>query len=720
MPGSPCTGLKAVAALALAGPAAAQVGGPAPALRAGGGAETVRLDGRLNEPVWRQADSIANLWEVEPVEARRPAGRTVVRVLASPRAIVIGVVCTVPSGVPIVARSRGRDADLRDEDYVRVVFDTFRDGRSGYLFAIGPAGARTDGLITNQGEGTNDDWDTDWEAAAAVSDSGWSAEIRVPVRGLSFDPASDAWAFNVERRVQAALEVHRWTGASRDREFGQTTGIGLLVGLPRFELGRGLTLRPAATTWAGVPEPGASLDVGGDASFDAEQRITANLLAALTLNTDFAETEVDARRTNLTRFPLFFPEKRTFFLEGSDAFEFGLGLGTDVMPFFSRRVGLLAGREVPIRLGAKLSGQVGGTRIGALAVRTGAADGLAPGATLGAVRVRRNVLAESAVGLVATMGDPRGGAAWTAGVDATFRTSRLFGSKNFLVGAWILGAGGDSVRWGDRAAWGLKVDYPNDLIDFALTWKRIGDRFDPALGFVPRRGVHLLSVGGVLAPRPGRLGIRQLFIEQRLTLAADLDGRWESYRFSAVPVNLRFESGDAVEASIAPQGERLLAPFEVEDGVVIPPGTYRFVRYGVEVESASRRALSVDLQWDFGGFYTGRLHEVEIGVDWRPGPGIDLGVDLEWNVGRLPGGRFETTLVGARFRYGITPDLELNSFVQYDTDSKDLGSNSRLRWIVSRAAEVFVIYNHNVANRLDRWAFESNQLAAKLRLALRP
>ncbi len=632
---------------------------------------------------------------------------------------MIGVHCAVPPGVPIVARSRGRDADLDDEDYLTLVFDTFRDGRSGYFFAVGPAGARTDGLITNQGEGTNAEWDADWEAAAAVSDSGWSVEIRLPVRSFSFDPGSDAWAFNVERRIQAALEVHRWTGVSRNRQIGQTTGIGLLVGLPRFDLGRGLTVRPSVTTWAGVPAPEARVEAGGDASVDAELRLTANLLASLTLNTDFAETEVDARRTNLTRFPLFFPEKRTFFLEGSDAFEFGLGLGTDVIPFFSRRVGLLAGREVPIRVGAKLGGQIGGARVGAVAVRTGPAEGLTPGSTLAAVRVRQNLFAESAVGLLATIGDPRGGAAWTAGVDATIRTSRLFGNQNFLVGAWLLGSGGDSVPAGDRTAWGLKVDYPNDLVDVALTWKRIGDRFDPPLGFVPRRGVHLLSLGGVLAPRPGRLGIRQLFVEQRLTLAADLDGRWESYRFVATPVNLHFESGDGVEVRIAPQGERLLAPFEVEDGVVIGPGTYRFVRYGVELQSAARRPLSLDLEWSFGGFYTGRLHEFELGVDWRPRPGIALGLDLERNVARLPEGQFQTTLVGARFRYGITPDLEFNSLVQYDTGSRDLGSNSRLRWIVSPAAEVFVIYNHNVANGLDRWAFESNQLAAKLRLALR-
>jgi len=710
-----------IGAVPEAAPAQDNAGGiPSATLRVGRGAESIRVDGILDEAVWRSTDSIESLREVEPVEGRVPRSRTVVRVIASPRELVVGVLCWLAADQPLIGRVKGRDADLDDEDYLSLVLDTYRDGRSGYQFTIGPAGARTDGLITNQGEGTNDDWDGIWEAASVVTDSVWSLEIRIPVRGLSFDPRSDAWAFNVERRIESALEVHRWAAVSKDRSFGQTTGVGTLIGLPRFDLGRGLTVRPSTTASVGIPEPGAPTDAAADVSLDVEQRVTANLLGALTINTDFAETEVDARRTNLTRFPLFFPEKRSFFLEGSDGYEFGLGLGTDLVPFFSRRIGLLSGREVPLRAGAKLVGQIGGTRIGALAARTGELAGLTPGATLAAVRVRRNVLAESSIGAILTVGDPRGGSGWTGGFDATYRTSRLFGDKNFLVGAWVLAAGGDSLPEGDRAAWGVKVDYPNDLFDIALTWKRIGDRFDPGLGFVPRRGVNLLSVGAEVAPRPKRFGIRQMFFEPRLFLATDLAGQWESYRFQLVPLNLQFETGDQIELEIAPQGERLTGDFEVADGVVIPAGSYRFSRYTVEARSASRRVVSADVEWTFGTFYRGTLNELEIDVNWRPIPGLSVGANAERSVGHLPEGRFAVTLVGSRWRYGVTPDLELNSLVQFDTDSRRLGANTRLRWLIDAGTELFVIYNHNVRDRLDRWSFESNQLAAKLRFAIRP
>lgn len=689
-----------------------------PTLRAGAAAETVRLDGRLDEPAWASADSIANLTEVEPVEGRAARGRTVVRVLANPRMVVFGIQAEVSEGVGVVSRAKARDAALREEDHIKLVLDTFRDGRSGYLFAVNPSGARYDGLVTNQGEGENGDWDALWEAATQVTDSGWSAEIRIPVSSLSFDPSSDEWAFNIQRRIQGSLETNRWAAARQDAKFGQTTNAGRLVGLPRFSLGSGLTIRPSITASAGRPAPDTDLDGTADLSLDLQKRITANLDGNLTVNTDFAETEVDERRTNLTRFPLFFPEKRTFFLEGADAYEFGLGLRTDLVPFFSRQVGLLDEREVPLRVGAKLNGQVGGTRLGALITRTGWVDSLVGGRTLGALRLRQNVGRESAIGAIATFGDPRGGTGLLAGVDATYRTSRFLGNKNFLAGVWILGSDRTGAT-GDQWAYGAKLDYPNDLFDAAITWKRIGDGFDPALGFVPRRGVHLFNIGADFRPRPKILGIRQAFFENQFTLATDLKGRWESYRWFLAPVNYRMESGDRIEANVVPQGEQLPASFEVADGVSVPVGTYRYTRYRLEVETAARRPVSGQVTWWFGGFYGGHLHQVEIEAAWRPSAFVNIEVQAERNIGTLPEGRFTTTVIGTRFRVNFSPDLQVNSLIQYDDESKSIGSNTRLRWTITPVAELFVIYNHNVQDRLDRFRFESNQLSAKLAYAWR-
>ncbi len=689
-----------------------------PSLKAKAGAEAITLDGRLTEAIWASADSIGGLTEIEPMEGRPAAGSTVVRVLTHPRYLVIGITIN-DGGAPVTTFSKTRDADLEEEDHIRLVFDPFGDGRSGYLFAVNPSGARFDALSTNQGEGENSNWDAVWEAATTQSDSSWSVEIRIPVKSLSFPAGADQWAFNVQRRVQAAQATDRWAATRRDRKFGQTTDAGRLTGLPRFDLGRGQSIRPAIVTGGGKPGPSAGVDGDLSLSAELEQRLGANFLGTLSLNTDFAETEVDTRRSNLTRFPLFFPEKRTFFLEGSDVFEFGLGLGSEVMPFFSRRIGLVNGREVPIQAGGKLTGQFGSTRMGLIAARTGSVDSVTEATELAVLRVRQNVLRESSVGAIATLGDPTGGSGWLAGADATYRTSRFLRNKNLLIGAWYLAADRPGTSDGDRTAAGLKIDYPNDLIDAALTWKRIGDAFDPPVGFVPRRGVHLLTLGADVSPRPGRFGIRQMYFENRLSLALDLDGRWESYRLFLAPINWQLESGDRIEANVVPQGERLVEPFEVADGVVVQPAAYRFTRYRVEAEFAARRRIGGQLTWWFGDFYGGRLDQFEVEANWRPSATVALEVNLEHNRGRLPEGNFNTTVFGTRVRYNFSPNISINSLVQYDTESASLGANSRLRWTITPTAELFVIHNHNLRNRLDRWSFESNRFLTKFQYTFR-
>lgn len=559
-------------------------GAGAPRVRASPARGPIRVDGRLDEPAWRDADSIAALTQVEPEQGNAPRARTVVRVLVEADALVVGVLADDPDPASIVSFTKERDADLEREDHIRLVLDTFRDGRSGFVFAVNPSGARYDALVSNRGESENPTWDAVWEARAARTKTGWVLEIRIPVRSLIFARDLPEWGFNVERRIQRLQETDRWASPQRDYAVTRTSRAGVLAGIPNFELGMGLSVRPALTGGGAVPTCNARLDGTADASLDVTQRVGTNLLGSLTVNTDFAETEVDARQTNLTRFPLFFPEKRTFFLEGADVFDFGLGLGTDVVPFFSRRIGLLAGQEVPLRVGAKVNGQTTGTNVGALVVRTGALDTVAPATTMGVVRLQRNVLRESSAGMIATFGDPleRGGS-WLAGADFTYQTSRFRGDKNFLVGVWALGLGRDSLT-GGRSAVGLKVDYPNDLWDIAFTYRRVGDGFDPSVGFVPRRGVHATRLSVNYRPRPGWRLVRQMFHEFIPVLVTDLDGRWESYRVFLAPVNWRLESGDRFEFNVVPEGERLVAPFEVAPGDTIPPGRYHHVRYRLEAE----------------------------------------------------------------------------------------------------------------------------------------
>ena len=698
--------------------AAAQEAQP-PVLQVGTLPDALTLDGVLDEAAWMSAPLTDAFTQSEPAEGSMPSARTTVRVLAGPQALAIGVVCEDPAPNDIVSFSVRRDAPLGNEDHVRVVLGPFLDGRSGYVFAVNPSGARYDGLINPGGDNDNADWDGIWEAVAVRTPTGWSVEIRIPTQTLSFKPGLREWHFNVQRRIQRLLETDRWAFPARQYQITQTSRAGLVSGLPAFSQGLGLSVRPAMTAGGGIATPSGRLDGDAQPSLDVTQRLGADLLASLTVNTDFAETEVDTRRTNLTRFPLFFPEKRTFFLEGADTFTFGLGLGQDLIPFFSRRIGLVSGSEVPIIAGGKLNGQIGDTSIGGVVIGTNEKTGVvAQRSTMGVARVKQNILQESWVGAIATIGDPLGRAdSALGGVDFTYSTSSFRGNKNLRVGLWGLMTTRSDLR-GDRSASGLTIDYPNDEWDATLTYKRIGNNFDPSLGFVPRRDAQLYSLNMQNRTRIARGPLQQLSHEFRPQVWTDVAGQWESYRVFIAPVNWRFRSGDRLEFNVNPTGERLETPFTVSS-VTIPPGSYQWRQYRLEVGTAQKRRLYTQLTWWFGGFYDGKIDQVIWTGAWNPTALFTVEFTGERDMGRLKAGDFTTTLVGNRLRINLSPDLSIASYVQYDTDSESIGTNTRLRWTFRPVADLFVVYNHNVRSILDRWQLDSNQFLVKLQYALR-
>ena len=703
-----------------------------PALRAHQG--VIRVDGRLDEPGWATGDSIFQLTQTDPREGAPASARTVIRVVTDEHALTIGVRAEQPPHIPIVSFARERDAALANEDHIRVVLDTYLDGRSGYVFAVNANGARYDALVVNQGESESPDWDGIWEAAVARDARGWSAEIRIPLKTLMFRQELSEWGFNIQRRIQTLQETSRWASPVRQFQITHVNRAGRLAGLPQFHLGRGLSVRPSITAGVGQPSPIADRTSDAELSLDATQRIGANTLSSLTINTDFADTEVDTRRTNLTRFPLFFPEKRTFFLEGSDIFEFGLGTSTDVRAFHSRRIGLLAQREVPLNAGLKLNGREGSTNFGALVVRTGGSDDplldtLRTENTMAVLRLQQNVLEQSSIGMIGTIGDPLGAKnAWVVGPDITYQTSHFRGDKNFLVGVWGLAMDREGLA-GRRNAFGAKIDYPNDLWDIALTYKSLGDGFQPSLGFVPRPGAQILNFNVNFTPRPPRpiLGIpvRQMFNEFLNTFVWDLENRWESYRVFLAPVNWRLVSGDRVEINVVPTGEQLFAPFEIAEGVIIPAGAYHWNRYRLEWQFAAKRKLSGQASWWFGDFYTGTLNEYILTGAWKPTALFIVELNGTRNVGRLAEGNFTQEVIGTRLRVNVSPDLQLNTYVQYDNGTNGVGTNTRLRWTFSPVGDLFVVYNHNIRELLepgDRrrgYGFDSNQLLVKFQYAFR-
>ncbi|MCI0694769.1 carbohydrate binding family 9 domain-containing protein [candidate division KSB1 bacterium] len=726
------------------------VAGIRPTLRAGALSSDFRFNGAMDGQAWWDgADAISNLITIEPEEGGAPEGRTVVKVLANSKEIVVGVRCfdNEPNG--IVAFSKGRDVAFEDEyqeDHIVIVFDTFQDGRSGYVFSVNPVGARSDGLVIEQGEDVNGDWDTIWEAKTSRDDSGWSAEIRIPIKSLSFKKGLTEWGFNVQRRVERLQETSRWSSAKRDYDIYQTSRAGILTGLPNFDLGMGMSIRPALVGRGRTPEP-QNTEYDGDLSLDMTQKLGPNLLSALTVNTDFAETEVDVRQINVTRFPVFFPEKRSFFLEGADIFEFGVGLDEDnLLPFFSRRIGLFGSAEedqspIPINAGGKINGRVGNTNLGALVANTRKVEEFAvtedstievEQATMGALRLKQNVLEESSLGMLATFGDQQGRSnSWSAGVDFTYRTSNFLNEKTLLIGVWGLLNNREDLA-GDKSAYGLRIDYPNDLFDVNFTSIRIGPGFDPSLGFVPRRNIHLWDFTGDYKPRPNWSLVRQMTHEFSFRLFNTWNNStWESYDMLITPLDWLFESGDQFKAGLLRQGDRPPEVFELASDVDIATGTYEWTRYFVEARSAQKRMISVGILWETGNYYNGDLNTIEGKLALKPSSFLTLEFTGERNTGKataidveeeeLTEVDFTEELFGARVLLNFSSNLQFSSLTQYDTQSRELGSNNKLRWTFSPLGDIFLVYNHNLIRRIsdNRWKFVSNELPVKIQYAWR-
>ncbi|MDQ7087747.1 MAG: DUF5916 domain-containing protein [Acidobacteriota bacterium] len=684
--------LAATASPARAGDAARVVAGTADG-------SAIRLDGRLDEPAWAGAGVIATLVQQDPQPGRPTVYATEVRLLTDETSLFVAFTCRDPDPAKIAVHTMQRDGDLYGDDSVAVVLETLGDQRRGYLFRVNAAGARLDGLISGP-ESVSTDWDGIWDARVRRTADGWTAEIRIPAQTLRFTPHAPSWGLNVERYVARDRLTLRWTAATLDARLIDLRRAGRLEGVDRLRQGRGVSISPYALARSDRDLAADTSHLSGDAGLDVTWNLTSEISAVLTVNTDFAETEVDTRQVNLTRFPLFFPEKRSFFLEGSNLFSFGSGLRTDFIPFFSRRIGLHEGQPVPIDAGVKLLGQSGRWGVALLDVQTASTPTL-PAANLFAGRVTFDANDHLTLGTIVTRGDPDGARDRALyGVDLLWQTSTFHGDKNFSVGAWTaLSQGGEAL--GKRSGWGLKVDYPNDLWDAYLLYKEFGRGLDPALGFLPRPGTRWYQGGGAYQPRPTgkRFGwVRQFFFELYGALVLDSRGRTESWKLFSAPFNARTESGEHIEANVMPLFERLDQPFEIAPGVVIAPGGYSFTRYRVEAQSSRHRAWQIGGRVWFGTFYGGRLREYESYFRWTsPRGAFQVEAEAENNFGSLPAGDFIQRLWQLKLVYAFNPDLLLSSYFQYDSESRNLGLNSRLRWTLRPGNELYVVNQRRAA-----------------------
>lgn len=662
--------------------------------------DSVKLDGRLDEAFWQQAAQI-ELTQQAPRPGEPSPFRTTVRIAVNAENIYLAFEAVDPEPGQIAIHSMQRDGDITGDDFVSVAIDTYGDRRTGYFFRVNAAGARIDGLIAGPEEPSLD-WDGIWDARTQRSATGWTAEIAIPSRTLNFTRGLDAWGANFERNVARVRTVLRWTSPTLDSFFYDLSRGGTLTGFSELRQGLGIEFSPYTTgrTRDYFQENGRTVlgTMGGDFTY----RITSQLAAVFTANTDFAETEVDTRQLNLSRFELFFPERRSFFLEGSNQYQFGLGLDEQFLPFFSRRIGLFEGEQIPINAGVKLNGRAGKWNIGFLDVQTRdkvLRNGeLVRGTNLLASRISYDLTPKLRIGSIVTNGNPDGIRRNTlAGFDTVYRTSEFLGDKNLFIGAWTAFASGD-IDPGNRTGYGFKIDYPNDRWDCFVSFNKYGEALDPALGFIPRQGIHRTDWACEFKPRPRRDGpyawIRQHFIDHRFYRVTNYRGLVESQRFSWTPVNVQLETGDRFSFNWIPWMENLPLNFEIADGVILPVGHYRFDRFTGEFTSSPNRRVQFTNSSSWGTFYNGRLQQQSNQLLYTSRKGAwQAGFNVQQNFGRLQQGSFVQRLWQLNSTYAFNTYISLSTFLQYDSVTQNIGNNLRLRWTLKPGNDFFFVWN---------------------------
>lgn len=665
--------------------------------------ERITLDGVLDEPVWKRTIPAADFIMQDPVLGGTPTEPTEVHFAFNNDHLYMAVICRDSEPDKLLGNTRKRDEFLSADDRFMWTMDTFGNEQTGYFFEMNPSGLMADALM-GPGGTTNREWDGIWNARVRRSEIGWVLEIDIPFRSVAFDPNAAAWGVNFQRTVRRKNEESVWTGHLRNQGLRRMSNAGRLVGLTDVTQGHGLEVKPYLAGYS-ADSSGQSteraresdVEIGGEVAYN----LTPSLRAVATINTDFAETEVDTRRVNLTRFPLFFPEKRGFFLDGATFFDFY------VPAFFSRRIGLdSTGQPQRIVGGTKLTGQAGRFDVGGLYVRTGEDNG-ALGEDFVTLRVRRRILRQSFVGGIYTGRATRDQAAVptrsTAGLDFRLATSAFRGSQNLEASGFVAINNNPLDRSGDNVAYGGRINYPNDRYEAGLAFMEVGRNVDPAVGFVNRRDFRRYQPQFRYSPRPrNHPYIRRFSFGADAEIYTDTSNRTETREFDVTATRVELHSGDNVELSVVPSYERLEDPFTIATGITLPAGAeYQFTRFRVSGNTANKRVVSVQPRLEWGRFLSGHRREVGMGMGIRPRPGVTLNLAYQWNDVSLAEGTFETKLYRMIADTQFSPFMYLVNNVQYDSVSRVLGWQSRFRWIIHPGNDIFFVYTHNWIDPID-------------------
>ena len=662
--------------------------------------QVVIVDGQLDEELWRDAAPATDFVQIDPVNGRPATEQTEVRVAYNRNTLYLGVLCFDSEPDKWLGYQRRRDEFLSSDDRFMWTIDTFLDAQSGYFFEMNPSGMMGDSLMG--GGIDNRQWDGIWNARVHRSEVGWSIEIEIPFRSLNFDPNSDEWGINFQRTVRRKNEDSIWMGWARNQGLRRMTNAGLLTDIRNVSQGLGLDVKPyaLAVTESSPGRGSSAFSPDAEAGVDVFYSPTPGLRSVLTVNTDFAQTEVDQRQVNLTRFSLFFPEKRDFFLDGAPFFAFGSPSSGDLIvnPFFSRRIGLTrTGLPQTINYGGKLTGQMGRQDVGFLQVGTGEDTGTV-GEEFTVGRVRRRILAQSYFGGIYTRRDPHGDSSsirQTAGADFRLATSRFRGSQNLEATGYYLRA--TNLVGSGANSFGFTAAMPNDLWNLQMSSRQVDERFDPAIGFVTRRGYRRYQPSVEYGPRPrGNTYVRRYSFSSALDVQTDMQNELLVRSVDLKVFDVSLHSQDSLSATVSNNYERLDAPFTPSPGITLPLGAeYETNVFTLRTATANRRVLAASTIVETGGYYSGSKQTLGVNLTLRARPGLIVYASAEWNRVRLPEGNFDTRLYRLVGETQFSPWIALVNNFQYDSVSAVLGWQSRFRWILRPGSDVYFVYTHN-------------------------
>lgn len=668
--------------------------------------EAPELDGHLSERVWERAPFISDFRQREPSEGTPASEPTEVRVLYSDEAIYFGVLCYDSEPKKILARELGRDNELQNDDIFSILLDTFHDHRNAFVFRINPRGTKFDAQITDEQRELNVEWDEKWRAAAQMGQEGWSAEIEIPWKTLRSQPGRlQTWGVDFERVIRRKAEETYWANYDQDYEYYTVSQYGHLLDLEEVRGGLKLRIKPYAA--AGFNQSRKAEGFATDGEFDGgletvKASLTPSITADFTINPDFAQAEVDESVFNLTRFSLFFPERREFFLEQAGTFSFGptgqdLFDPPDMLVFFSRRIGLSQeGEPIPILSGARLTGNSHGFEFGGLNVQT-RSHGEEAASNFGVFRLKRKLLGRSYVGGIFTNKSASEGLAnRVGGLDANFvffDNLRFFG---MLAKSQTAGGLDPETGVGDHLAYQAAVEWITDEITAEVNRTRIDDNFDPQIGFVRRQGVIRHRGEFRWRPRPANSRIlRQYWFSTEHEWFTRQEGFLESRSNSLFLGAVLEPVGDFVGVSIDRRYEFLNEPFAITPQITIPRGGYPFQQFRLLWRSHTGRRISGVFRASLGDFFDGQIK----GLNLRPAVKINhhLSLDLGYSINEitLPRGAFTSQVINTGINLNLSTKLLTSATIQHNNINGGFLFNWRLNYIYRPGDDLFIVYRES-------------------------